>query len=212
MRDVPRDYHLPAAFSQPLGFRYHQTTGLMGRGGHSSGGKPPKHLFSRSVKNRVFWQEEGYGWLSIPKHSCHEQGREGTASEPNWAARKIKDLTTPSVDWKINKTQDAGMREGWREVKRLESEPGRVGMDWDNGFDQVKIKVSSQRKTEMPQPGKNQQPPIWDLIDGTITKQQSKLWWGWQFIFIECLWCARHWARLYRNCLIHCLQNPRRGY
>lgn len=67
------------------------------------------------------------------------------------------------------------MREGWREVKRMESEPGRVGMDWDNGFDQVEIKVSSQRKTEMPQSGKDQQPQIWDLTDGIITKQQSKL-------------------------------------
>ena len=67
------------------------------------------------------------------------------------------------------------MRDGWREVKRMELEPGRVGMDWDNGFDQVEIKVSSQRKTEMPQSGKDQQPPIWDLTDGIITKQQSKL-------------------------------------
>lgn len=54
MRDVPQDYHLLAAFSQPLGIHYHQTIGLMRRGGHSSGGKPPKRLFSRSVKNRVF--------------------------------------------------------------------------------------------------------------------------------------------------------------
>ena len=38
MRDVPQDYHLPTAFSQPLGFHYHHTIGLMGRGGHSSGG------------------------------------------------------------------------------------------------------------------------------------------------------------------------------
>ena len=62
-RDVPRDYHLPAAFSQPLGFHYHHTIGLMGRGGHSSGGKSPKRLFSRRVKNRVFWQRrDTAGW------------------------------------------------------------------------------------------------------------------------------------------------------
>lgn len=41
---------------------------------------------------------EGYGWLSIAQLSCHEQGREWSASESKRAARKIKGLTTPSVD------------------------------------------------------------------------------------------------------------------
>ena len=53
------------------------------------------------------------------------------------------------------------MREGWREVKRMELEPGRVGMDWDNGFDQVEIKVSSQRKRQALRPERPTTLPEW---------------------------------------------------
>lgn len=52
------------------------------------------------------------------------------------------------------------MREGWREVRGGNRSQAGVGMDWDNGFDHVEIQVSSQRKTKMTQPRKDQQPPI----------------------------------------------------
>lgn len=38
------------------------------------------------------------------------------------------------------------MREGWREVRGGDVSQGGVGKDWDNGFDHVKIQISSQRK------------------------------------------------------------------
>lgn len=102
--------------------------------------------------------EKGYGWLSIPKHSCHEQGRERSALEPNRATRKIKDLTTPSLDWKINKTNCARMREGWRkERERWGSEPERDQDEqgqWIWPFWEVS-----------PFPGKNQQFSSWAKIN-----------------------------------------------
>lgn len=67
------------------------------------------------------------------------------------------------------------MREGWREVRGGNRSQAGVGMDWDNGFDHVEIQVSSQRKTKMTQPRKDQQPPIQNLTDCVITKQQTKL-------------------------------------
>lgn len=46
------------------------------------------------------------------------------------------------------------MREGWREVKRWNLSQGRVGMDWDNGFDQVEIKVFPRERLRCPSQGK----------------------------------------------------------
>lgn len=96
MCHAPLDCHLPPAFSQPSGLRYHQTTGLMGESWQP--GEASETPLLKEREEQGVPTEEGYGWLGNPRHSCGEQGREWRASEPNWAARKIRDLTTPSID------------------------------------------------------------------------------------------------------------------
>lgn len=48
-------------------------------------------------------------------------------------------------------------------------------MDWDSGFDHVKIHVLSLEKIKTLYLRKGQQPLIWNLKDCIITKQQLKL-------------------------------------
>lgn len=61
-------------------------------------GKASEMLLLKEHEEQGVPTGEGYGWLSIAQHSCHEQGREWSASESKQAAKKIKGLTTPSVD------------------------------------------------------------------------------------------------------------------
>lgn len=67
-------------------------------GESSQRGKTSKMLLLKEHEEQGVPTGEGYGWLSIAQLSCHEQGREWSASESKRVARKIKGLTTPSVD------------------------------------------------------------------------------------------------------------------
>ena len=86
MHDVLLGYHLPLAFSQPLGSHYHQTTGFMGESRQR--GKASEMLLLKEHEEQGVLTGEGYGWLSIAQHSCHERGREWSASESKRTARK----------------------------------------------------------------------------------------------------------------------------